>query len=113
MLSKSAISFYYTNCRSLLPKIDELRMLAQTTQPDLLAMTETWLDQDIKQSELAIPSYSLLRRDRSRHEGGICLYINNSLAFSSKTLLSSSQHHWRFSVRGPALSTRWSGLIPV
>ncbi len=42
---------------------------------DFIALTETWLDPSIKDSELSIPSFTLLRRDRSRHGGGVCLYV--------------------------------------
>ncbi len=38
----------YTNCRSLLPKIDELRLLADDMRLDFIALTETWLDPSIK-----------------------------------------------------------------
>ena len=38
---RSNHSLFYTNCRSLLPKIDELRLLASSSQPTFLALTET------------------------------------------------------------------------
>ncbi len=79
------ISIFYANSRSLLPNVDELRLLAGTTTPDLIAITETWLDSTISTSEVAITSYQLFRRDRSRHGGGICLYISDALQILRKS----------------------------
>ena len=77
------LSIYYTNCRSLLPKMDELRLLATNTKPMIIATTETWLHGGILPSEVAIPSYRLLRRDRTSRGGGICLYISECLSVMS------------------------------
>jgi len=42
-------------------------------------LTESWLDADIRLCEVSIPHYLLLRRDRTRHGGGIMLYVHESL----------------------------------
>ena len=73
------LGLFYCNCRSLLPKIDELRVLAVDSRPDVIALVETWLDQDIRESEVAIPGYGLYRRDRSRRGGGLALYVSECL----------------------------------
>ncbi len=83
--SHAGITVFYTNCRSLLPKVDELRLLAGSSTPGIIAITESWLDSTIAASEVAIPSYQLYRRDRSRHGGGICLYISDSISISRKS----------------------------
>ena len=41
------LSVYYMNCRSLLPKMDELRCLAMNNRPDIIGLVETWLDDSI------------------------------------------------------------------
>ena len=86
----TGMSLYYANCRSLLPKLDELRLSAEISKPDIIAITETWLDPAIDGCKAAIPSYQLFRRDRNRHGGGICLYIHDSIlvsrSFSHDTL---------------------------
>ena len=66
------------NCRSLFPKIDDLRLLALS---DIIAVCETFLDQSISSSELAIANLTLIRRDRNRHGGGVALYIREDLPF--------------------------------
>ena len=50
-------------------------------------MTEIWLDGNISDNELCIPGYSVIRRDRNRHGGGI-LYIRSDLP-----IISTSPHH--------------------
>ncbi|VDP77059.1 unnamed protein product [Echinostoma caproni] len=46
---------------------------------DIIAVTETWLTDDILDSELGLPGMSLLRRDRPTCEGGVLLYHRGDL----------------------------------
>ena len=73
-------SILYSNCRSLLPKLDSLRVRAAISSPDIIALTETWLDHSLSNSELFIPGYVIVRRDRNRHGGGVLAYIKDSIA---------------------------------
>ena len=66
-------SIFYLNCRSLLPKLDALRVQAMSSNPSIIALVETWLDTSISSQEFSIPGYSCIRRDRHRHGGGILL----------------------------------------
>ena len=70
------------NCRSLLPKIDHLRLTAKATLPHIISICETWLDNTISDAELSIEDYSLVRRDRTRHGGGIAIFVQNCIPFS-------------------------------
>ena len=56
----------------------ELRSLSAPIKPGIIAIVETWLDSDILESEVAISGYRMFRRDRSRHGGGLLMYINES-----------------------------------
>ena len=76
--SAQGLSVYYTNCRSLLPQLDELRALANANTPDLIALSETWLDDTISDSEVSIPTYRVFCRDRSRH-GGVAIYVSEAV----------------------------------
>ena len=71
----------YFNCRSLLPKIDELTVLCITNMPDIVCLVETWLCMDILDMEISIPNYSIVRLDRNRHGGGVAMYIRNSVSY--------------------------------
>ena len=45
----------------------------------MICICETWLSQDISNSEIALPGYTLFRKDRSRHGGGVAIYVLTSL----------------------------------
>ena len=79
--SSHNLNILYTNCRSVLPKIDELRCLASQHSPHIICLCETWLDDTILDCELNIPSFSIVRRDRCRNGGGIAIYIHESITF--------------------------------
>ena len=55
------------NIRSLLPKIDQLKLFAQSNNPTAVSISETWLDDSITQNEIQIPGYSIERKDRNRN----------------------------------------------
>ena len=69
------LSVLYYNARSLFPKMDNLHALVSLHKPDAIAIVETWLSPEIGDSEVAIPNYQLIRRDRDRHGGGIIVYV--------------------------------------
>ena len=79
---KKGLHFVHLNVRSLLPKIDELRMLARDSRAACICITETWLDGTVFDSEIHIDNYSVRRREKNRHGGGVCLYIRSDLAFN-------------------------------
>ena len=71
------LKILYYNARSLLPKFDELLILADSHNPDVICITESWLSVDIQDSEILIPGYQSLRHDRNRHGGGILMYVSH------------------------------------
>ena len=77
--SPRQFSLFYTNCRSLLPKLDNLRVQATSLNPCTIALTETWLDANISSHELCIPGYSTICRDRNLHGGSILLCIRSDI----------------------------------
>ena len=48
----------------------------------LFVIVETWLDNSIVDSEVAIQGYSLCRLDCSRHGGGILIYVKTLFIYS-------------------------------
>ena len=85
---KKGLHFIHVNTRSLLPKIDELRILARQTNTACLCISETWLDDTIFDSEIRIDNYTVRRNDRNRQGGGVCMYIRRDLAFNAVDELS-------------------------
>ena len=82
VVSSAGLKLYYCNCRSLLPKLDELKIMIQSEKPDLLAFTETWLHPGIAESEVCLEGYHLFRHDRDGHGGGVALYVGESISVS-------------------------------
>ena len=77
--SDQNLSILYYNARSLLPKFDELCALCEL--PGVVCIVETWLAEEITDAEISLPDYQLHRLDRTRHEGGVLMYIHKSYSF--------------------------------
>ena len=64
-------------------KFDEIySVLVHDLEFDVIAMSETWLDESIANATVELPNYAVFRRDRNRHGGGVLLYVN--LRFSAE-----------------------------
>ena len=63
------------NARSLLPKVDELLVLASVHKPKIICITESWMYHEISDEEISIPGFQLLRKDRNRHGGGVAINL--------------------------------------
>ena len=79
--SSNMLQIIYFNVRSLLPKISELQLLCLTENPDVVCVTETWLDVDVDDCEIEIPGYLCCRLDRNRHGGGLITYFKNTMDY--------------------------------
>ena len=56
-------------------------MFCENHVPHVISINETWLDHTISDGEVHIEGYSLLRRDKVRHKGGVLVYIDKSVEF--------------------------------
>lgn len=72
----------HINIRSLLPKMDLFVALAHSTNPDILAVSESWLRKSSKNSEVSIPGYNIYRQDRTTKGGGVIFYCRQALQCS-------------------------------
>ena len=79
--TKCGFSFAHLNVRSIMNKLDHLRILMSKKPFDVICLNETFCDSSISDSEINLPDYSIVRRDRNRHGGGDAMYIRNSLTF--------------------------------
>ena len=82
---RSGLNFIHLNTRSLKPKISELKLLANNTKAAAICISETWLDSSISDAEIMLDGYSVLRNDRNRQGGGVCLYIRTDIAYNPRT----------------------------
>lgn len=69
---KTSMTIVHLNARSLL-HFDDVAALLSTHRPEVLTVSETWLDPSVGNSEIHIPGYSLFRSDRNRCGGGVAI----------------------------------------
>ena len=69
----------HLNIRSLLKKIDEIKILIHQNSFDILAISETWLSDKIPNELVNIPGFNVYRNDRPSHGGGVLIYIYRRL----------------------------------
>lgn len=62
-------------------KLTSLESLVISIEPDFLAVTETWLTKDIKDFEMALPNYAIVRKDRPSRGGGVAILIKRDIPF--------------------------------
>ena len=69
-----------------LPKyLDELRLRMQSQALDILALSETRLDNTFTDSAVSIEGCTLLRRDRCRSGGGVAMHIRNVIEYKTRS----------------------------
>lgn len=61
------------NIRSLLPKIDLIRVWIAQNKPDIITFSETWLHSD---NDIHIGNFALYRADRTTRAGGVACYVS-------------------------------------
>ena len=79
---KRGMHFTHININSILPKIDELRLIASEIKCVAISISETKLDETIQDEEINIQGYNLIRNDRNRNGGGVACYIRNDIHFN-------------------------------
>ena len=69
-----------------LPKyIDEIRMSELFKSFDIIAFNETRLDLSISHGEVKIYGYDLIRKDRARKGGGVCIFLRSSINYQNSS----------------------------
>jgi hypothetical protein len=66
----------YTNATSLVSKLDILQHTLHTNKIQIAIITETWLKTT---HQADIDGYTVYRKDRLTHGGGVCIYIKSDL----------------------------------
>ena len=74
--------FAHLNVRSLFSKVDQIDYILKKNDYDVLAISESWLDNTIADSELSIEGYNIYRKYRLNSKGGcVCLYVKECVHF--------------------------------
>lgn len=67
------------NARSIVNKLLEFRHYIDLHKPDIVCVTESFLDVSIDSNLLLVKDYSVFRCDRNRHGGGVLVLVKNTL----------------------------------
>ena len=78
------VPLIHLNIKSLFPKIDELRFLANSSNIAVIEISKSKLDGPVLLSEIQINNYDLLRRYRNRNGGGVACYIRSDISYIQK-----------------------------
>ena len=77
----------HLNITSLTKHLDELLVYMQDQPFDILTMNETRLDNSVRDNEVEIPGYDIIRKDRNRNGGGVAVYIRKNITFANRNNL--------------------------
>ena len=69
------------NANSVVGKINMIQSIVHTYSPDLVAITETKIDNNIQDNELLSDDFTLWRKDRNRSGGGVLIAVANKSKF--------------------------------
>lgn len=83
-------NYYDTSTNSVLNKLSCLRNIVYGNDIDVIALTETWLSDQVGNHEILPVGYNIFRRDRSGKRGGVLLAIKDSIPTESSEFSSYS-----------------------
>ena len=90
---KKGFKLVHLNIRSIVKKIDQLRLLMQGTKVDIFTISETWLKEHLETGLFDIDGFEIFRQDRetrlskSKRGGGLITYVSTALASSCEPLV--------------------------
>ena len=58
---------------------------------DIMGVCETCIDSNVADNEIVIDGYSIVKKNRNRHGGGVLLYVKDGNGYSEITELASEQ----------------------
>ena len=69
-----------------LPKyLDEVKLSLSKQLIDLIAFNETRLDPTKTNDQIKINGYDVIRKDRSRTGGGVCIYLRSTINYRDRS----------------------------
>nr|CAH7748126.1 unnamed protein product [Callosobruchus chinensis] len=84
----------HLNVFSLVPKIVSIRNLIADKGYSIFAVSETWINANIRDEAVFIEGYNLVRVDRGTRGGGVALYIHCSLKYTILNVSSDIEQLW-------------------
>ena len=84
-LKSRGLKSAHINIRSILGKMDTLKISLNENPFDVLTISETWLTSNISDDEISIPGYSLTRNNRiEKHGGGMLAFVKNTIPYKTR-----------------------------
>ena len=105
------IHLIHLNVNSDLPKIDEIRYIAERTKVAIIGITESKLDESIFRSEIEIDNYDLLRCDRNRNGGGVACSIRSDISYMQKNFFPNVTENIFFKILLPKTTPITVGIM--
>ena len=105
------LHFLHLNINSLLPKIDELRLIANKTNAAVIGISESKLDKSVLDGEVGIDGCEIKRCDRDRHGGGVACYIRKDLVFNPRENFSTDIENIFFDIQQPKSKPILVGVV--
>ena len=91
------LSVFYQNVRGLNSKTSDFYLSMTLHQYDVIALTETWLNDSVHNAELFDSRYTVFRRDRGSRGGGVVIANRSALIRSCQrvpALETDGEHIW-------------------
>jgi hypothetical protein len=83
ILNERDFKMAFLNIVSLPKKIDEIRYSMSNKHIDLIGFNETRLDSNISDNMIDLDGHDIVRKDRSRNGGGVCICSDTNLSVRS------------------------------
>ena len=80
-ISQKNITIYSLNVYHMMRHFEELKLLPENDNTDIIGINETKLDETIHDSDIKMPDYNIIRKDRDKFGGGVVMYICESLNY--------------------------------
>ena len=77
--TSSKLNLLLWNARSLNKQINDFQSFVYSETFDIIAITKTWLTNNIYTNEIFPSGYTVLRKDRDSRDGGVLLALKDSL----------------------------------
>ena len=79
-VKKTSVRIGVLNVRSLISSYEEVCLLLVGASMDVLALTETWLED----SDVCPVGYSIVRKDRNRNGGGVAFIVSERVRYKPR-----------------------------
>ena len=82
VLKTNKLNFCTLNSQSISKKMDEFRLTFSDSKATVITVSETWATTSVRDSQISLAGYNLLRHDRKgRRGGGLAVYIKNCIKY--------------------------------